>query len=82
MNLQEKLNRYKASFVKKAPPEALAVMQRATADLQRSGMVARARQAGDAAPRFTLENQDGKAISLSSILIKGPVVLGFYRGRW
>lgn len=82
MNLQERLDRYKAAFVKKVPPEALAVMHRATADLQNSGMAAKAHKAGDVAPRFSLENQDGAPTSLDAALAKGPVVLGFYRGRW
>lgn len=82
MNLQERLDRHKAAFVKKAPPEALAVMHRATADLQSSGRVAKALKTGDSAPRFTLNNQDGASRSLASFLTKGPLVLGFYRGRW
>lgn len=37
---------------------------------------------GDAAPDFTLENQDGKQITLSDARGKNPVVLVFYRGYW
>lgn len=37
---------------------------------------------GDPAPGFTLENVDGKKISLSDFRGKKNVVLAFYRGRW
>ncbi len=37
---------------------------------------------GDAAPDFTLEDQDGKAVSLSDYRNKKTVVLVFYRGYW
>jgi hypothetical protein len=82
MRLQERLDKYRAAFQKKAPPKALAVMHRVTADLEASGIVAKALKAGDKAPAFTLDNQDGVSVSLGSVLAKGPVILGFYRGRW
>jgi cytochrome oxidase Cu insertion factor (SCO1/SenC/PrrC family) len=37
---------------------------------------------GDKAPDFTLENADGKKITLSSYRGKKDVVLVFYRGYW
>lgn len=37
---------------------------------------------GDAAPDFTLEDQDGKPVSLSDYRGKKTVVLVFYRGYW
>ncbi|MCH7569695.1 MAG: redoxin domain-containing protein [Deltaproteobacteria bacterium] len=37
---------------------------------------------GDRAPDFTLENMNGKAISLSDFRGKKNVVLVFYRGHW
>ncbi len=37
---------------------------------------------GDKAPDFTLENMDGKKISLSGFRGKKKVVLVFYRGHW
>lgn len=37
---------------------------------------------GEAAPDFTLEDQDGKPISLSDYNGKKTVVLVFYRGYW
>jgi hypothetical protein len=37
---------------------------------------------GDSAPDFTLQNKDGKSISLSDYRGKNKVVLVFYRGHW
>lgn len=37
---------------------------------------------GDKAPDFTLENMDGKKISLSGFAGKKNLVLVFYRGHW
>jgi peroxiredoxin Q/BCP len=36
----------------------------------------------EAAPDFTLEDQDGKPVSLSDYKDKKTVVLVFYRGYW
>ena len=38
--------------------------------------------AGDMAPDFKLEDQDGRSHTLSSERGKLPVVLAFYRGYW
>jgi len=37
---------------------------------------------GDRAPDFTLENMDGKRITLSDFRDRNNVVLVFYRGHW
>lgn len=37
---------------------------------------------GEKAPDFTLENMDGRRISLSGFAGKKNVVLVFYRGHW
>jgi peroxiredoxin len=37
---------------------------------------------GDKAPDFSLPNGDGKTVTLSEYLGRGPVVLVFYRGFW
>ena len=37
---------------------------------------------GDQAPDFTLENMDGRKISLSDFRNKKNLVLVFYRGHW
>jgi hypothetical protein len=82
MTLQEKLDAYKADFVKQVPEDALAIMHRSIEDLRGSGIMARTVKVGDQAPDFELENTDGTTVILKSLLDRGPVVLGFYRGRW
>ena len=37
---------------------------------------------GDTAPDFTLENMDGRRITLSEVYRDRNVVLVFYRGQW
>jgi len=37
---------------------------------------------GQKAPNFELPNFEGKLISLNALLIKGPIILTFYRGSW
>lgn len=39
-------------------------------------------KAGEAAPDFTLEDQDGNPVALSDYKNKKTVVLVFYRGYW
>lgn len=45
---------------------------------QRTGPVA----AGEVAPDFTLQDQNGNKVTLSDARAKNPVVLVFYRGYW
>jgi hypothetical protein len=82
MSLQEKMIQFKKDFEARAPKEALEIMHRATETLQDSGILEYSPKVGDKAPDFTLENTEGEEIRLSRLLKKGPVVLGFYRGRW
>lgn len=82
MNLQQKLDAQKKQVETMAPKEALDIMHRATQDLARSGILERAVKKGDQAPDFTLNDINGHPINLKGKLSDGPVVLGFYRGRW
>lgn len=82
MKLQEKLDALKADFVKQVPPEALAVMKRATEDLRNSGLLDQVPKAGDALPPFELPNAEGTSVSSANLLSQGPLVLTIYRGVW
>jgi hypothetical protein len=82
MSLQDKIAAYKKGMIKKAPPEALAIIQRATEDLRQSGIVGRAVKVGDQAPDFALPDSGGRSVSLASRIEKGPLVVTFYRGKW
>ena len=82
MKLQEKMDAYKKGMLEKAPKEALEIMHRATEAVINSGMLENTVKVGEKAPAFRLENTSGGVISLDSLLSKGPLVLGFYRGKW
>ena len=83
MSLQDRLDAFKADFEgNKAPPDAVAALDKATAELIASGQAERALKAGDRAPVFTLPDADGIAVSSADLLARGPLVLTFYRGVW
>ncbi len=82
MNLQERLNAKKKELASVTPREVLGTMQKATEDLKRSGILEGAKAIGDEAPDFILNNLRGEPVHLVTLLSEGPVVLGFYRGRW
>ncbi len=87
MSLQAKLDAFKADFEAGKPPysvprSVIETMHRATAELITSGAAQRALKAGDRAPSFTLKDADGKTVSLSELLVQGPLIVSFYRGVW
>jgi len=83
MSLQDKLDAFRADFEgKKAPPEVVAVMHKATADLIASGQAERTLKVGARAPIFALPNAHGELVRSADLLARGPLVLTFYRGIW
>jgi peroxiredoxin len=87
MNLQDKLDAFKADFEAGKPPysvprSVIDTMHKATAELIASGAALRARKAGDRAPEFILNDPDGKPVSSTDLLQRGPLVISFYRGVW
>jgi hypothetical protein len=82
MTLQERLDQIREGGKKRIPPAAQAVMERATEDLRRSGVLDRVVKVGQPAPDFTLPDTGGQPVSLAGLRAAGPVVLSFYRGRW
>jgi thiol-disulfide isomerase/thioredoxin len=83
MSLQEKLDAFKADFEgKKAPPEVVAIMHKATADFIASGQADRALKEGARAPKFALPDARGGLVRSADLLAQRPLVLTFYRGIW
>ena len=82
MNLQQKLDAQKKKTEASAPKEFLDIMHRATEDLVKSGIMDHIVKKGDKAPDFSLNDINGNIVNLKEKLSVGPVVLGFYRGRW
>ena len=71
-----------SEFQSSAPDDVQEVMARAIKKLQNSEIMNKALTKGVQAPDFILENTRGSLINLKDTLLSGPVVLGFYRGRW
>ncbi|MFT4562671.1 MAG: hypothetical protein ACI9BW_002418 [Gammaproteobacteria bacterium] len=82
MTLQAKLNAIKEGAAKKIPPDTLKVMLAATDDLRNSGIMDSVIKVGDKLPPFTLNNQNGTAISSETLLSNGALVLTVFRGHW
>ncbi len=82
MNLQQKLDAQKKKTEASAPKEVLDIMHRATEDLVKSGIMDHIVKKRDKAPDFSLNDINGNIVNLKEKLSVGPVVLGFYRGRW
>ena len=87
MSLQTKLDAFKTDFEAGRPPysvprSVIEIMHRATDELIASAAAARALKAGDTAPPFVLNDQDGTPVSSAALLAQGPLVVSFYRGVW
>ena len=82
MSLADKLAETRAASAKRIPPDRAAIMDRATEDLRRSGMLGRIVAVGRAAPSFALDSYDGRRIVSHELLSAGPMVLSFFRGSW
>jgi peroxiredoxin len=82
MPLLKELAEFAAAMPSRVPAERLAIMERATKDLITSGIVARAAKVGSRAPDFSLPDATGRVVSLADLLVKGPVLITFYRGGW
>ena len=53
-----------------------------TERLRRSGILDRVIKPGTAAVDFTLDDQNGHAVTLSALTARRPVVLSVFRGFW
>jgi hypothetical protein len=85
--LQERLDKYKASFESGAPPfntprHIIEIFHRGMEELRQSGLQDRALKVGGRAPSFELPNQDDIAVRSSELLARGPLVITFFRGHW
>lgn len=82
MTLKEKIDAYKESFKTRVPEEVRGIMQRATENLQKSPQMLKTVKVGNIAPDFSLKNFNDVEIGLGDLILRGPIVLVFYRGRW
>jgi hypothetical protein len=82
MSLNKILSRWKAASRKLIPQDKLAIMERVQEELSQSGINDSCLKEGDIATEFELPNATGLVVSLESLLLKGPLILSFYRGGW
>lgn len=80
--LAAELELRKANFNKKADATTKKMYKDGLDAVSNSGILESAKNIGDIAPNFELENALGETVSLKSYLDKGPVVLVWYRGGW
>ena len=80
MRLQQKLDAFKAEFLRTAPAGRPALYETKIDELRASFALDRALRTGEQAPEFTLPDQRGKGVSLATLLGSGPAVVTFYRG--
>ena len=82
MSLADKLAATRAASAGRIPPDKAAIMDRATEDLRRSGIMDRIVKVGGAAPNFSLTSHDGSRVASTDLLARGPLVVSFFRGSW
>jgi hypothetical protein len=80
--LKERLDRIRDGFKQQAPPEALAIMDRARQGLADSGIMDRIPKVGDKLPSFQLPDTEGNTVDSETLLADGPLVVAHYRGVW
>jgi len=82
MSLQDNIAEFLAGFSKQVPEDVQKLMKAATQNIKDSGLTDKAPKKSDVLPAFSLPNQHGKTVNLTDLLVKGPVVITFYRGGW
>ncbi len=80
--LQEQLDALRARARSLLQPEVNAIHDRATAELQASGLASRVLPIGAVAPTFELPDRNGKMVRSADLLALGPLLVSFFRGRW
>jgi hypothetical protein len=82
MSLEEKMAATREASAKRLAPERRAIMQAANEKLRGSGILDRVIKPGAKAPAFTLNDQAGQAVALSTLIAAGAVVISVFRGFW
>jgi len=80
--LQDRLDRIKAGFLSQVPESVTTIIDRATRNLENSGLAEDALGEGDRLPAIALPDQNGETVALAGLIARGPVVLTVFRGHW
>ncbi len=81
-SLQERISQFQKEQRNALDARTMMVIEDNISNLRANGIINRALNEGDRAPNFRLPNAVGQYVSLDGLLVKGPVVLIFYRGGW
>jgi peroxiredoxin len=79
--LADRLARF-AEEVSRMAPEFSRIVERMLARLKAAGAGEGAPKVGDEMPPFVLPDENGRLVSLQSLLGKGSLVVAFHRGHW
>jgi peroxiredoxin len=82
VTLDEELAAQRQSSYEARTPEQRQTQRETVAIVEESNLARTALTVGDRAPDFSLPNAVGEAVSLVTLLARGPVVISFYRGGW
>jgi peroxiredoxin len=80
--LQDELIEFTRRFMAELPADVRALAQEGLAELRSGNLLTNAIQAGQLAPDFCLNDQQGQPVNLYEALAHGPVILDFFRGEW
>jgi hypothetical protein len=82
MSLTDKLSALRTASAARLPADKQAIMERATEDLRRTGILDRIVPVGRRMPAFALADHGGRRVDADDLLAGGPLVLSFFRGSW
>jgi len=71
-----------ADDVRALDPEFAGVVDHMVGRLREAGAGEEAPKPGEPMPEFVLPDQDGRLVTLSGLLERGPAVVAFHRGHW
>ncbi|HEY4324666.1 MAG TPA: peroxiredoxin-like family protein [Mucilaginibacter sp.] len=80
--LAQELSDVEAEFRKENGPESTEIFTHFIGEMDPAEIKSRALKMDEVAPDFTLKNALGEAITLSTEIKRGPVILTWYRGGW
>jgi|SRR5277367_795331 len=81
-SLRQQFAERKELIAKYVPAEIQAIHMRVIAELRDRGIAGRAFSQNANAPEFVLNDHNSKPVSSIELLIQGPLVICFFRGRW
>jgi len=82
MSFVQDLDQLKAQVASRVPSDASNLIDDFIREMKESGIESRALKVGQEIPSFTLPNALGTPVSSTDLLLRGPLVVTFYRGSW